>query len=200
MFSWLIASVIPVFGGCVPPFLAPSCCSSPDCLPLFFLPPSSPSPSPPTLSFPSSADSSVSPVLSSVRPPLSDLPLPLPQLLTLFLAKGTLLSLHAEAIMYIYDNRLWFKHKDYRTRGRTAGILANFAILFFGSFLTVAGTYGSMWVSSSLPPPPRPDADGFLPTALRSRTATQRAVRSRSPAPTTAARPDLTTENVEEST
>ena len=71
--------------------------------------------------------------------------------------------------MWLYDNKQFFSSPEYRTRKRWCGVVLNIGLLVLATFLTVAGTYGSMCVSFSrsyrtyMPPltaararPPRP--------------------------------------------
>ncbi|GAA5862341.1 hypothetical protein JCM8547_007609 [Rhodosporidiobolus lusitaniae] len=56
---------------------------------------------------------------------------------------GTFMGLHAQALMYLFDIRGFFKLKDERTPRRCIGVVLNVGLLVLASFLLVAGTYGS---------------------------------------------------------
>ncbi|GAA5843515.1 hypothetical protein JCM9279_000776 [Rhodotorula babjevae] len=58
-----------------------------------------------------------------------------------------IITLHAEALMWLYDNKQFFSSLEYRTRKRWCGVVLNIGLLILATFLTVAGTYGSMWGS-----------------------------------------------------
>lgn len=49
--------------------------------------------------------------------------------------------------MWLYDNKQFFSLPEYRTRKRWCGVVLNIGLLVLATFLTVAGTYGSMYVS-----------------------------------------------------
>ncbi|GAA5889891.1 hypothetical protein JCM6882_004356 [Rhodosporidiobolus microsporus] len=53
------------------------------------------------------------------------------------------LSLHMPALMYLYDNRSFFKTRSDRTPLAWAGVVLNIVLLLMASLLLVAGTYGS---------------------------------------------------------
>ncbi|GAA5820484.1 hypothetical protein JCM3770_005547 [Rhodotorula araucariae] len=55
-----------------------------------------------------------------------------------------IITLHAEALMWLFDNRTFFASREYRTKTKWAGVVLNCAILVMGTFLLVAGTYGSI--------------------------------------------------------
>ena len=48
--------------------------------------------------------------------------------------------------MWLYDNKQFFSSPEYRTRMRWCGVVLNIGLLVLATFLTVAGTYGSMYV------------------------------------------------------
>jgi len=50
--------------------------------------------------------------------------------------------------MWLYDNSAFFSNVDYRTRRKWCGVILNCGLLVIATFLTVAGTYGSMCASS----------------------------------------------------
>ncbi|GAA5889893.1 hypothetical protein JCM6882_004357 [Rhodosporidiobolus microsporus] len=51
--------------------------------------------------------------------------------------------LHMPALMYLYDNRSFFKTRSDRTPLAWAGVVLNIVLLLMASLLLVAGTYGS---------------------------------------------------------
>ncbi|BGP38298.1 hypothetical protein JCM10450v2_002244 [Rhodotorula kratochvilovae] len=55
---------------------------------------------------------------------------------------GTMMALHAEALMWLYDN--WAPWRTRRSALLTFGVVANVAILLIASFVMVGGTYGSV--------------------------------------------------------
>ncbi|TNY23546.1 transmembrane amino acid transporter protein-domain-containing protein [Rhodotorula diobovata] len=55
-----------------------------------------------------------------------------------------IITLHAEALMWLYDNSAFFSNVDYRTRRKWCGVILNCGLLVIATFLTVAGTYGSI--------------------------------------------------------
>ncbi|GAA6010601.1 hypothetical protein JCM10207_007757 [Rhodosporidiobolus poonsookiae] len=56
---------------------------------------------------------------------------------------GTMLTLNAEALMYLYDNRSFLRGGSQRSMLKTLGIAFNISLLVVASFILVAGTYGS---------------------------------------------------------
>ncbi|GAA6022275.1 hypothetical protein JCM10207_008911 [Rhodosporidiobolus poonsookiae] len=57
---------------------------------------------------------------------------------------GSILALHAEALMYLYDTMPHWRLPKNRSALRTAGIVANVGILGLATFILVAGVYGSV--------------------------------------------------------
>ncbi|BGP40554.1 hypothetical protein JCM10449v2_004516 [Rhodotorula kratochvilovae] len=55
-----------------------------------------------------------------------------------------IITLHAEALMWLFDNREFWGTPGYRTKTKWCGVILNCAILVVGTFLLVAGTYGSI--------------------------------------------------------
>ncbi|GAA5935828.1 hypothetical protein JCM3775_007342 [Rhodotorula graminis] len=55
-----------------------------------------------------------------------------------------IITLHAEALMWLYDNKQFFSAPEFRTRRRWCGVVLNIGLLVVATFLTVAGTYGSI--------------------------------------------------------
>ncbi|GAA6035857.1 hypothetical protein JCM8097_005740 [Rhodosporidiobolus ruineniae] len=56
---------------------------------------------------------------------------------------GTLMGVHAQALMWLWDNRVFFSNKDERTTRRWIGVVLNITLLVLASFMLVGGTYGS---------------------------------------------------------
>ncbi|GAA5854748.1 hypothetical protein JCM8547_004056 [Rhodosporidiobolus lusitaniae] len=54
------------------------------------------------------------------------------------------LSLHMEALMYLFDHRAFFKSKADRTPLAWVGVIGNCILLLAATFLLVSGTYGSI--------------------------------------------------------
>ncbi|GAA5998476.1 uncharacterized protein JCM10292_002723 [Rhodotorula paludigena] len=57
---------------------------------------------------------------------------------------GTLMSLHAEAFMHLYDVRHHFASRDGRPRFFWLGVASSVFVLLVGSLILVGGTYGSI--------------------------------------------------------
>ncbi|GAA5914457.1 hypothetical protein JCM6882_003024 [Rhodosporidiobolus microsporus] len=56
---------------------------------------------------------------------------------------GAFLALNAQAMMYLYDHRDFFRNKDKRTALAWFGVVFNIFLVLIASFIMVAGTYGS---------------------------------------------------------
>lgn len=56
-----------------------------------------------------------------------------------------------QAIMYLYENRDFWKNKEKRTALAWFGVIFNIVLVLIASFIMVAGTYGSVYASPLFP-------------------------------------------------